>query len=81
MRLININILCISILSRTLVESKESITKFFDFMVGMGLFQCLWSLLHILDIGLVGDYARVNTVLRKMYSLQVELLEAPSLLP
>lgn len=49
----------------TLVESKESITKFFDFMVGMGLFQCLWSLLHILDIGLVGDYARVNTVLRK----------------
>ncbi len=49
----------------TLVKSKKAITKFLDFMVGMGLFQCLWSLLHILDIGMVYDYDRILTVLRK----------------
>ncbi len=49
----------------TLVKSKKAITKFLDFMVGMGLFQCLWSLLHILDIGMKSDYDRILTVLRK----------------
>jgi hypothetical protein len=49
----------------TLVKSKESLTKFFDFIVGMCLFQCLWSLLHILNIGFEYDYADIYTVLLK----------------
>lgn len=49
----------------TLINSNASLKKFFDFLVSMGLFHCLWAFAQILGTNLQYDFKDMPVVLRK----------------